>query len=110
MSHLTLDETAVADDLHGDESRNDHTHEVATDLAYKRLGIVNIVYVGKRQDGKTGWVLVDAGLPGTAAAIKNAASARFGENARPFAIVMTHAHADHAGALEKLLRDWQVPV
>ena len=40
--------------------------EVAQDLAYLRTGIVNVVFVGPRDAGDRGWVLIDAGLPGYA--------------------------------------------
>ncbi|GAB2966761.1 hypothetical protein GCM10027048_41680 [Hymenobacter coalescens] len=56
------------------------------------------------------WVLVDAGLPGAAAKIRHAAESLFGEGARPEAILMTHGHFDHAGALESLAEHWDVPV
>jgi glyoxylase-like metal-dependent hydrolase (beta-lactamase superfamily II) len=110
MTQIYLDESAIADLPEADENRHDHTHELLPDVAYKRLGIVNIAYFGNSRAGDRNWVLIDAGLPGTAGAIKRAAEARFGENARPAAIVMTHAHADHAGALETLGREWRVPI
>ena len=93
-----------------DAARKDRTHEVAAEVAYRRLGIVNVVFVGAVQAGDRRWVLVDAGLPGTRGLIKSAAAARFGSNARPAAIVMTHGHFDHVGALEDLAREWEVPV
>ncbi len=83
---------------------------VAADLAVKRLLIVNVVFVGAPDAGDRGWVLVDAGLPGTASAITAAAAARFGKDARPGAIVMTHGHFDHFGALETLAAQWDAPV
>jgi glyoxylase-like metal-dependent hydrolase (beta-lactamase superfamily II) len=107
---ITIEKSAIADAREADDQRDDLTHEVAPDVAYKRLGIVNIAFFGKRCSGNGNWVLIDAGLPGTAGAIKRAADARFGENGKPAAIIMTHAHADHAGALEHLARDWDVPI
>ena len=57
-----------------------------------------------------GWVMVDAGLPWSAGRIVRAAEARFGRGTRPAAIVLTHGHFDHVGALRDLARRWDVPV
>jgi glyoxylase-like metal-dependent hydrolase (beta-lactamase superfamily II) len=84
--------------------------EVAADLAIKRLMIVNVVLVGPAGARDREWVLIDAGLPGTASTITAAATSRFGPDSRPGAIVMTHGHFDHFGALEKLVEQWDVPV
>jgi glyoxylase-like metal-dependent hydrolase (beta-lactamase superfamily II) len=63
------------------------------------------------QDGGTGnWVLVDAGLKWSATCIRNMAKEIFGEGSKPQAIVLTHGHFDHVGALETLLEEWDVPV
>lgn len=86
--------------------KGDPVQEVAPDLAYKRLGIVNVVFYG-RPDGP--WVLIDAGLPGTAQSIREASRERFGDRA-PEAIVLTHGHFDHVGALQTLADEWNVPV
>jgi glyoxylase-like metal-dependent hydrolase (beta-lactamase superfamily II) len=59
--------------------------------------------------GPNGWTLVDAGLAGSAPHIRRWAGAHFG-HAPPQAIVLTHAHFDHVGALEALLAQWNVPV
>lgn len=108
MEHqIPLSKASRADDPRADEIRDDGTHEVRPDLAYKRLGIVNVAYVG-RAGGP--WVLVDTGLPLMAGKIFHAAEERFGKGARPEAIVLTHAHVDHAGSLESLLDEWDVPV
>src|SRR5215472_15512753 len=110
MHQIFLDPSARADSPDDDRERHDHTHEVLPDVAYRRLGIVNVVYYGLPGAGADGWVLIDAGLPGTANMIQSAARSRFGKDARPKCIIMTHAHADHAGSLEALAKEWQVPV
>jgi glyoxylase-like metal-dependent hydrolase (beta-lactamase superfamily II) len=107
---LSLPEEAVAINPVLDAARHDHTHEIARDLAYRRLGIVNVMFVGSPGCGDRNWVLVDAGVPGTRGLIEEAAAERFGLGARPSAIVMTHGHFDHIGALEELARKWDAPV
>ena len=77
------------------------------DLAYRRLAMVNIVFFGE-PDGE--WVLIDAGLPGTAGMITHSSDARFGSNRPPAAIVLTHGHIDHVGALRTLAQRWSVPI
>lgn len=56
------------------------------------------------------WALVDAGLTWSAPEVKAMAKDLFGEESRPSAIILTHGHFDHVGALPSLLKDWDVPV
>lgn len=110
MSQIPLDASARADDPHADKIRADDTHEVMPDLTYKRLAMVNVAFIGVPQSGDRRWVLVDAALPKTADLIAKAAEERFGKNARPAAILLTHAHFDHVSALEELGERWDAPI
>jgi len=107
---VPLTEESRADGPENDRDNDDSTHEIADDIAYKRLAIVNVVFFGQPGAGDREWVLIDAGLPGFAGAIKHAASERFGEESRPAAILMTHGHFDHVGSLETLADDWDAPI
>ncbi len=107
---IPLDANNRADDPHHDDLRDDGTHEVTPDLAYKRLAIVNVVFYGVPHAADRQWVLIDAGVMGTTGLIARAAEERFGPDSRPAAIVMTHGHFDHVGALEELAERWDAPV
>src|SRR4051794_33569116 len=107
---IPLAEEARADNPNLDEQNDDGTHEIAGDLSYKRLAIVNVVFYGKPEAGDCQWVLIDAGVAASAAAIKRAAAKRFGEKSRPAAIILTHGHFDHVGALETLADEWDIPI
>ncbi len=85
------------------------TH-VTGDVGQLRTAIVNLFLVGMPGAGDGGWTLVDAGMHGSAGTIRRAAERRFGAGARPAAIVLTHGHFDHVGALRELAEGWDVPV
>ena len=101
---IPVDESAVAPSAIPD----DPVHEIRPDLAYRRIAIVNVVLSGAAGSGE--WVLIDTGLPGTAGLIERAAESRFGAGSRPAAIVLTHGHFDHVGALQTLAEHWDVPI
>ena len=82
------------------------TDQVTPDLTRLRFLFVNLYLWGRGAS----WVLIDAGLRGSADAIRTAAEERFGPGAKPKAIVLTHGHFDHVGALDDLLARWDVPV
>jgi glyoxylase-like metal-dependent hydrolase (beta-lactamase superfamily II) len=80
---------------------------IAPDVGWLPISFVNVFFIG-RPGGA--WVLVDAGLPGRANQIFEAAEARFGAGARPEAILLTHGHWDHAGSALALAEAWDVPI
>lgn len=110
MKQVPLTEANRADNEKVDRDNDDTTHQIAEDIAYKRLAIVNVVFFGRPGAADREWVLIDAGLPGFAGAIKRAAVERFGDHSRPAAILMTHGHFDHIGSLKTLADEWDVPI
>lgn len=63
-----------------------------------------------QHEASRSWVLVDAGLRWSASCIKEMAAELFGQDSKPSAIILTHGHFDHVGALETLIKEWDVPV
>ena len=101
----------LSEDARAPETRDQEAvHEVAADLAYRRTQIVNVVFFGLKGSGDRNWVLIDTGIIGSHGAILKAAAARFGEGARPAAIILTHGHFDHVGAVVDLAKEWDCPV
>jgi glyoxylase-like metal-dependent hydrolase (beta-lactamase superfamily II) len=82
--------------------------EVLPDLYCHTVQIVNISLVG-HPDTKE-FVLVDAGMPHSANEIISVIEGRFGADSRPKAIILTHGHFDHVGAIIELVQRWDVPV
>jgi glyoxylase-like metal-dependent hydrolase (beta-lactamase superfamily II) len=81
---------------------------VAPGVWQMKIIFANIFMIATGNDKE--WVLVDASLKGSASSIKQMAADLFGENNPPVAVILTHGHFDHVGALKELLKDWQLPV
>jgi glyoxylase-like metal-dependent hydrolase (beta-lactamase superfamily II) len=80
---------------------------IAPDVGWLPISFANVYFIGRPGDG---WIMADAGLPGSAQQITAAVNARFGAGARPEGIVLTHGHFDHAGSALALARHWDVPI
>ena len=93
--------------MKNDNNERGPEHEVAPDVLCLRVLIANLCMVGAPGGD---WVLVDAGLALGAGTITAAAGERFGPGRAPQAIILTHGHFDHVGALAPLLEHWDVPV
>jgi glyoxylase-like metal-dependent hydrolase (beta-lactamase superfamily II) len=57
-----------------------------------------------------GWVLVDTGWAGDADRIESATRQMIEDASWPQAILLTHAHPDHSGAVRELADRWSCPV
>jgi glyoxylase-like metal-dependent hydrolase (beta-lactamase superfamily II) len=82
--------------------------EVVPDLYQYTIQIVNIVLYGDPNTKE--FVLIDAGMPKSAEEIISVVEERFGLNAQPKAIILTHGHFDHVGGIIELIKRWNVPV
>lgn len=107
---VSIIDQVPAYDPHDDAVRNDGTHQIRPDVAYKRLAIVNVVFYGRLAARDRDWVLIDTGIAGMSGSIVEAATERFGQHSKPAAIILTHAHFDHTGNVEWLSNHWDCPV
>lgn len=83
--------------------------EVLPDLYCYTNQIVNLCCVGN-PDNSGEWVLVDTGMPESSNRIVEMVEERFGEDSKPQAIILTHGHFDHVGAVVDLVEKWEIKV
>lgn len=81
---------------------------VAPGVWGRKETFVNLYFIQDHVSGE--WAMIDAGLRWSAPNIKKIVNNLFGEGSKPSAIILTHGHFDHIGALETLLKEWDVPV
>lgn len=84
--------------------------QVTPDIMLLEFPFVNAIIVGNPSINNGEWVLVGAGMAHTAKDIIQATEGRFGVRTKPKAIILTHGHFDHVGAIMELLNKWNVPV
>ncbi|MFJ7825702.1 MBL fold metallo-hydrolase [Psychrobacillus sp. NPDC096623] len=82
--------------------------EILPDIYCHTIQIVNICLVGNPNSDD--FVLVDAGMPYSAEEIISVVEDRYGVNKQPKAIILTHGHFDHVGAIIELVKKWRIPV
>lgn len=101
----------MAEQNHATRSTTPTLQHVVPGVWALRNVFVNLFYVRDPEAPAGPWALVDAGLPGSAPKVLDKAEFLFGENNPPAAIVLTHGHFDHVGALHTLVERWpDVPV
>lgn len=84
------------------------TIQVLPDLFCHTVQIVNIILAG--DPNTKDFVLVDAGMPHSANEIISVVEEYYGANSHPKAIILTHGHFDHVGAIIELVKHWEIPV
>jgi hypothetical protein len=61
MSQIPLSGTASADRPEYDKLRDDKMRQIAPDLAYRQIAIVNVIFYGRAGAGDRNWTLIDTG-------------------------------------------------
>ena len=72
MTQILLSHTASADRPEYDKLRDDKARQIAPDVAYRQIAIVNVVFFGRPGAGDGNWTLIDTGMPGAASDLRSA--------------------------------------
>lgn len=84
--------------------------QVTDDILLLKFTIVNLYIIGEPKGKDSKWMLVDTGLAHSSKTILEEAERLYGKNCPPQAIILTHGHFDHVGAVIELSDHWNVPV
>ena len=77
MTQIPLPASALSENHDADAERDDGIREIANDVAYCQLAIVNVVLYGRPGAGDGQWVRIDAGVFGSGPAIRHARLMRY---------------------------------
>ncbi len=94
--------------MSGIEINNDQVasrDDIAPGLCGLRIMLVNVYAIFVDE----GWLLIDAGLPMSHGQIHRWGESKFPKR-KPLAVLLTHWHFDHVGALPNLFKFWDVAV
>lgn len=83
--------------------------KIAENVYGIRTGISNVAVVTGLGPSKQDYVLIDAGIPFCGSYLQNALKKIVGDK-QPLAIILTHGHFDHIGAISHLFKSWDVPI
>ncbi len=86
------------------------TLEIKPDILVLQFPLVNALLVGDPSKQFGEWVLIGAGMAHTAKEILAETEKRFGKGSAPTAIILSHGHFDHVGAITELTNQWNSTV